>query len=334
MKVFLYSEGKNAFKKSGVGRANIHIEKALKSQNIDYTYNIDDDYDLAHINTALFKSYKVLKKLKKRNIKVVAHAHSTEEDFRNSFVLSNLIAPLFKRIILRVYKNADYLITPSEYSKKLLENYNEINIPIQAVSNGVDTQIYKKDDNLKEEFRKYFNFDSDDKIVLGVGLLFQRKGFIDFIEIARRMPHIKFIWFGELAKILLSKSIKKALKTKPNNLYLPGYQKPDIIKSAYNGCDLFFFPSYEETEGIVVLEALACECKLLIRDIPVYKNWLSNRVNCFKGNNNDEFIRLIDEIVSNKFKEITDFGREIALEKDLTNIGKIYKEIFTNLLND
>ena len=33
----------------------------------------------------------------------------------------------------------------------------------------------------------------------------------------------------------------------------------------------FLFPSREETEGIVVLEALASQQQVLVRDIPVYQ---------------------------------------------------------------
>ena len=34
---------------------------------------------------------------------------------------------------------------------------------------------------------------------------------------------------------------------------------------------IFSFPSREETEGIVVLEALASQQQVLVRDIPVYQ---------------------------------------------------------------
>ena len=39
---------------------------------------------------------------------------------------------------------------------------------------------------------------------------------------------------------------------------------------AYSGSDLFFFPTLEETEGIVMLEAMAMETPVLTRYIPVY----------------------------------------------------------------
>ena len=45
-------------------------------------------------------------------------------------------------------------------------------------------------------------------------------------------------------------------------------------KGAMTGSDAFFFPSYEETEGIVVLEALASHQHTVLRDIPVYNGWI------------------------------------------------------------
>ena len=126
------------------------------------------------------------------------------------------------------------------------------------------------------KYKQYFNIQEEDKVVIGIGLLFKRKGLHDFIDVARKLPHVKFIWFGSLQKILRTKEINKAIKNKPDNVIMPGYIDGDVIKGALQGANLFFFPSYEETEGIVVLESLASRIPLLIRDIPVYEDWLEN----------------------------------------------------------
>ena len=44
------------------------------------------------------------------------------------------------------------------------------------------------------------------------------------------------------------------------------------LRNAYCGADAFAFFSYEETEGIVVLEALACEVPVVLRDILYIKD--------------------------------------------------------------
>lgn len=79
------------------------------------------------------------------------------------------------------------------------------------------------------------------------------------------MPHVKFMWFGDVRLSNPTSKIKKLLKELPKNLILPGYVSGDIIKGAYGRADVFFFPSREETEGIVVLEALACKTPNIIK---------------------------------------------------------------------
>ncbi len=74
------------------------------------------------------------------------------------------------------------------------------------------------------------------------------------------------------------KNIRQIVKEEhPDNVIFPGYIRGEIIEGAYSGADLFFFPSYEETEGIVVLEALASKQNVLVRDIPVYDGWLEDK---------------------------------------------------------
>ena len=90
MKILLYTEGLKAVDKSGLGKAVKHQIRALEENEIAYTLDPKEkDYDIVHINWYLLKSYLLAKKARKMGKKVVYHAHSTEEDFRNSFILSN-----------------------------------------------------------------------------------------------------------------------------------------------------------------------------------------------------------------------------------------------------
>ena len=93
---------------------------------------------------------------------------------------------------------------------------------------------------------------------------------------AKRMPDIIFLWFGGGNNALIPAEIKKAVAEKPENVIFAGFQPSGILRDAYCGADAFAFFSYEETEGIVVLEALSCEIPVIVRDIPVYEGWLTD----------------------------------------------------------
>lgn len=75
----------------------------------------------------------------------------------------------------KCYNTSDVVITPTEYSKRLLESYEEIESPIISLSNGIDTDFYKEDDRAKERFRKKYVGLQRIKVVLSVGHLIERK---------------------------------------------------------------------------------------------------------------------------------------------------------------
>lgn len=332
MKVLLYTEFAKLNSKSGLGKAIKHQMKALEENNIEYTTNLKDDYDLVHINYYGPRSYMLAKKARKKGKKVIYHAHSTEEDFRNSFILSNQIAPLFKKWIIKCYTLGDHILTPTPYSKRLLEGYG-IKNPITDISNGLDVKFFEKNEKLGEQFRKKFNYSKKDKIIMGVGLWIERKGILDFVELAKRLPEYKFIWFGYSPLAASPKKIKDAVNTKLNNLIFAGYVEPEILRGAYSGCDLYLFPTLEETEGIPILEACAAKIPALIRDIPVFSEWLEDGKNVYKAKDIDEFEDKIKKILSAKLPNLTEEGYKVALSRDSKKIGKKLISIYKDTLN-
>ena len=327
MKVLLYTENENILSKSGLGKAIKHQMNALKAVNIEYTTNPKDDFDIAHINFYGLKSYRLAKKLKKQGKKIVYHAHSTEEDFRNSFIFSNQVSKLFKKWLIKCYTLGDAIITPTEYSKKLLQSYG-IKNDIYVVSNGVELKNFGHDEKAGREFRKKYNFKKEDKIIVGIGLYIERKGIIDFVELAKQMPKYKFIWFGYSPLIFSRKKVRKAVNTKLNNLTFAGYVEQETICQALNGCDVYIAPTYEETEGITIIEAASCKTNMVVRDIPVFDGWLVDGKNVYMARNVNEFKNKIEEIVSGELPSLVQEAYNIAEERKSENIGEKLKNVY------
>ncbi|MBR2678541.1 MAG: glycosyltransferase [Bacilli bacterium] len=333
MKVLLYTEGEKMFSKSGLGKAIKHQMRALDYEGVEYTTNLKDDYDIVHINFYGPKSYFLAKKARKKGKKVVYHAHSTEEDFRNGFIFSKQIAPLFKKWLIKCYSLGDVIITPTPYSKRLLEGYG-ITKKIYAISNGIELDKFKTDKELGKEFRKKYNYSDDDKVIIGIGLYIDRKGIVDFVELAKRLPDYKFIWFGYSPLSAASKAVRKAVNTKLDNLVFAGYVEQKEIINAMNGCDLYLFPTLEETEGIPILEACACKTKALIRDIPIFEEWLEDGVNTYKAKDLDEFESKIVKIVNNELPSLVEEGYKVAEQRDIKKVGAQLKEAYEFVLKE
>ena len=331
MKVLLYTEIEKMVAKSGLGKAIKHQMKALELAGVEYTTNIKDDFDILHINTYFPRSYELAVKSKKEGKKIVYHAHSTEEDFRNGFVFSKQVSPLFKKWLIRCYSLGDVIVTPTNYSKKILESYN-INRKIYAISNGIEIDKFKRDKKLGEKFRETYGYKKEDKIVIGIGLYIERKGIVDFVELAKRMPEYKFIWFGYSPLSAATKKVRKAVNTKLDNLKFAGYVESEMIIGAMSGCDVYIFPTLEETEGIPIVEACACKCKAIIRDIPVFDGWLQDGINVHKAKNVDDFEIKIKKVINNELPDLTEEAYKVAQERDLKIIGEKLKKVYEEVL--
>lgn len=332
MRVYLYSEMQKLIEKSGVGRAIYHQRNAAEKNGIELTGNINDA-DIVHINTVFPKSVILALRAHIRNIPVVYHAHSTREDFKNSYIGSNLFANSFGKWLKFCYSLGDVIVTPTEYSKQLLLSYG-IKKRIEAVSNGIDLNYYNREKTNAENFRKKYGYSDDDKIIMSVGLTIERKGVCDFVELAKRMPQYKFIWFGETNLNTVPLNVRKAVETKLPNLCFAGYASKDDLKEAYAACDLFLFMSKEETEGIVVLEALAMKTPVLLRDIPVYSDWLKKDRDVYKADSIDEFETEIKQIIAGEKPDITENGYSVAKQREIYKIGNKLKKIYDDTINN
>lgn len=320
MKVLLYLEGKTVLQKSGIGRALHHQMAALDRAGIPYTTDLLGDYDVIHINTYGPRSFFLLQRAKRKGKKVILHGHSTREDFRDSFIGSNLLAPLVGKYLAHMYQAADFIITPSEYAKGLIRSYG-VTTPIVAVSNGIDLEKYEKSEHKERVFRDYFGIEEGQPVVVCAGLYFRRKGIEDFIRVAERMPHVRFIWLGSINKWLIPRTIRKIVEgAHPKNVSFPGYFKGAVFQGAMSGADAFFFPSYEETEGIVVLEALASRQHVVLRDIPVYKGWLTDQEVSF-GKTVEDFVAALEAILTKQVDK-REAGYEVAVSRSMEQVSE------------
>lgn len=335
MKVLLYTESQKTLGKSGLGKAIKHQQKALEYEGISYTLNPKDDYDILHINTYFLKSALYLRKAKKQGKKIVFHAHSTEEDYKGGFIFSKQTSKLFKKLLINSYSFGDTIVTPTSYSKALLKTYKGLEDKrIYNISNGIEMEYFKKDKKAGKAWRKDYAIKDDEKVIIAIGLYIERKGIIDFVELAKRMPEYKFIWFGYSPLSLTTKAVRKAVSTKLDNLFFPGYVERDVIKGAMNGCDLYLFPTHEETEGIPIVEACACETNAIVRDIKIFEDWLIDGVNMHKAKDLDDFEKKIKLFFNGKLPSLTKEAKKVAEERDLKTIGKKLRAVYEELLEE
>ncbi|MDD2992141.1 MAG: glycosyltransferase [Pygmaiobacter sp.] len=329
MRVHLYTGSLQIVAKSGVGQAIFHQKAMLEKSGVEVTEHWRGHADAVHINTVFPDAVLAALRAKLRGEMVAYYGHSTMQDFRNSFVGSNLLAPLFKKWICFCYGLGDVIITPTPYSKRLLESYG-IEKPITALSNGIDTDFFAPSEARRKLFREKYGLTDTQKVVISVGHYMERKGILDFIALAQKMPEVRFYWFGYTAPALVPEKIKAAMAAAPENLCFAGYCNQADLRDAYCGADAFVFCSLEETEGIVVLEALASGAPMLVRDIPVYADWLQDGKNSYKAATTEEFKEKLCGILNGTLPDCTAAGHRVAEARSVTAMGQKLCALYEN----
>ena len=198
----------------------------------------------------------------------------------------------------------------------------------------MNLDLFKKDEAAGKRFRKEYNYKKEDKVIIGIGLYITRKGIVDFVELAKRMPEYKFIWFGYSPLAAATEDVRKAVNTKLDNLVFAGYVKQQVIKDAMNGCDVYLFPTYEETEGIPIIEACACKTTAIIRDIPIFEEMLEDGKNVYKAKTVDEFEEKIRGIITGNLPKVGERAYKVAEERDIKKVGEQLKKVYEEVLKD
>lgn len=319
---------------SGIGEAVRHQERAVGLLGHQVVRNPLGRFDVAHLNTPFPDTPLLAMLAHARRRPVMMWAHSTEEDFRDSFTGANTIAPLFRRWIASIYRRGDAVITPTAYARSLIirPRYG-IRRNIHVLSNGVDTEVFRPDRTARAALRERLGLDADAPVVMSVGLQMVRKGILDWVEAARALPHVTFVWFGRTDPRMITADVAAAIASAPPNCLFPGYVEPSVLRVAYAGADAFCFLTKEETEGIVLLEALACGAPAIVRDIPIYRDWLPDgEVTHMVRGDGEAFVadvvERIEELLAGRLEDLTGNGREAARRCDIRRVAERLGEIY------
>jgi len=334
IKVCLYLEyyhffGGFMFKNMGTGIVSSYKNQQamLKSLNIPFTEKWDDSCDIFQTNTQWIRSIYLMKKARRRGKKIIIWAHVTVEDGMAVFRFIRYIAPLLKKYYTYAYGLADVVFCPTEYTKTLLLGYGLPEKKLQVQSNAVDLKKFYVDEGKRQTGRAKFNLQ---KMTVGtVGQVNPRKGVDTFLELAGKFTDNQFLWVGNFFSPLL---VKPLHKNPPANVKFTGYVE-DILEG-FNALDIFIFPSYEENQGMVILEAAAVGLPILVRDIPAYSHWLVHGQNCLKAKNNQEFESYLKMLLTDGDLRVklSQNAKILAEHESLEALGQKLKRVYENLV--
>lgn len=230
---------------------------------------------------------------------------------------------LFKFLINKAFLQASKVITVSNFMK--FEIQRKLNFKkVLVIPNFIDSDFIST---------KFFRKKKKDNFIFALGHFEGRKNIKFLLRAFSKLVKNK-IYDGNLIlasstfseklriqKIIKNLNIEKRVKLMMN------LSKNKVI-DLYDNTDCFIFPSIYEGFGIPVLEALSRNCRILLSDIPPFREITSSKFVYFNPNNEDDFInKFIKTMKINKHKNL----KKIKKKYSLLSVSNLFEK---KILND
>jgi len=221
----------------------------------------DKHFDVIHIHTPFTAHYVGIHFGKKLDIPVVETYHTFFEDYLHHYLpfIPQFISRKLARTISRRQCNAvDGIVSPSKPMLDVLKQYG-IKTPAEVVATGLDDSSFASVDG--EHFRISHEIPLTQPMLLFVGRVAHEKN-IGFLlemhaELIKNHPDALLVITGEgPAEESIKQSIEKLGIS--NKVRMIGYlDRGHELIACYKAADIFVFASKSETQGLVLLEAMA-----------------------------------------------------------------------------
>ena len=272
--------------------AKKELKKLIKEENID----------IIHGHYLLPAGWASVKAGKSTNTKTYVTAHGS--DMLEMYKKQSFTRPLIKKVL----KDADVVLAVSNALKDEIINTKipKIEEKTRLHWNAVDVDKFKTTNENKDKFKRElveeFNIDEDKPIILFVGNIIKRKNVGLLIEAKKKLKsdaNLVIVGDGPLIKQLKEKCEKESLEGKLDNVFFTGSRRD--MENIMPSCDLLVLPSFTESFGLVLIEALSCGKPVIGSNVGGIKEIITEEVGfLIDPNDSEDLANAIDRILEDK----------------------------------
>jgi glycosyltransferase involved in cell wall biosynthesis len=220
-----------------------------------------EQYDIIHIQTPFVAHYLGTKLSRLLDIPCVETYHTFFEEYLFHYVPlvpKGLMRMIAKRFSRHQGNSLDGMVVPSHPMLHVLKNYG-ITTPSEVIPTGIEPESFMLGE--RAAFRKNYAIPQDRPVLLFVGRVAHEKNIGFLLKVLARvreeLSDVLFVIAGEgPARESLEREVKE--RDLSENVMFIGYLDRHIeLNSCYRSADIFIFSSRTETQGLVLLEAMA-----------------------------------------------------------------------------
>ncbi len=216
--------------------------------------------DLVHIHTPFLAHYAALR-ARRRGVPIAATVHTFFEEYLHHYVpllprtLGRWCA---RRFTLSQCRQVDALIAPSEMMRQTLREYG-VSTRIEVLPTGLPATSLRRGDGAR--FRAKFGIAPQRPTLLYVGRVAHEKNIpflLDvFVRVRAQRPDALFVIAGEGPALEPLRSHADKLGVSEHVRFIGYLDRTTDLIDCYAAGDAFVFASRTETQGLVLLEAMA-----------------------------------------------------------------------------
>ncbi len=276
-------------------------------------------FDIVHIQTPFLAHYAGIKLARALDVPTIETYHTFFEEYLYHYVplLPKFITRRITRSFSRSQCNSvNAVIVPSTAMSTVLQQYG-CNTPIHIAPTGI--QMAKFESGMGSRFRAKHNIPEDRQLLLHVGRVAHEKNIGFLLNMVARLkvdhPQVLFLICGEgPAKNDLEQQAKRMGLV--DNVMFVGYlDRETELLDCYRAADVFVFASRTETQGLVLLEAMALGVAVASTAVMGTIDILSpNRGALVAEENTEDFSAKVSRLLNNRELRLSigDEGRRYA----------------------
>ena len=216
---------------------------------------------LVHIQTPFLAHYAGLRQARERRVPVVATCHTYFEDYLHHYLplLPRFAGSWLARSLMTHQLNAvDAVVSPSDQVRKRLLEYG-VTRPIHVIPTGMTEDRFAPGDS--QRFRQRHGIGPTQPVLLNVGRVAFEKNLSFllrmFTEVHRKRGDALLVIAGEGPARNALMSEAAALGLGGSVRFIGNLDRETQLNDCYAAADVFVFASRTETQGLVLLEAMA-----------------------------------------------------------------------------
>ncbi len=219
------------------------------------------EFDLIHIQTPFAAHHAGIALARRLGLPVVETYHTFFEEYLYHyipFLPKSLLRLAARRLSSHQCNRLDAMVVPSRAMLEALRHYG-ITTPAEIIPTGIDLDAFATGNGAA--FRQRYRIPAERPLLLFVGrVAFEKNiGFLldAMVRIKAELPQALLVIAGEGPALGRLQRRAAALGLDGNVQFIGYLRKGEQLRDCYRAADAFVFASRTETQGLVLLEAMA-----------------------------------------------------------------------------